>query len=109
MLAFVPPSLLALRWADDVLRFELEPAEDGGPGCVLRLEVTVAEHGKAARDGAGWHVCLDRLCADLADDDTAPISAPAPSWPEVHAVYVEHFGPEAAAVGPPPGMEPPSD
>lgn len=79
MLAFVPPSLLALRWADDVLRFELEPAEDGGPGCVLRLEVTVAEHGKAARDGAGWHVCLDRLCADMADDDTA-ISAPAPSW-----------------------------
>ena len=26
MLAFVPQSLMELRWADDVLRFELEPA-----------------------------------------------------------------------------------
>ncbi len=25
MLAFVPPSLMELRWADDILRFELEP------------------------------------------------------------------------------------
>ena len=58
MLAFVPPSLMELRWADDVLRFELEP---DGAGCILRLTVTFPEHGKAARDAAGWHVCLEQL------------------------------------------------
>ena len=58
MLAFVPPSLMELRWADDVLRFELEA---DGPGCILRLRLTFPEHGKAARDAAGWHVCLERL------------------------------------------------
>ena len=59
MLAFVPPSLLELRWADDVLRFELE--SDGGGETILHLRVTFPEHGKAARDAAGWHVCLERL------------------------------------------------
>lgn len=34
--------------------------------------------GKAARDGAGWHTCLD-------------------------PGYVERFGPEGATVGPPDG------
>jgi len=55
MLAFVPPSLLEFRWAEDVLRFELEPDPDPDPdrassACVLRLTVTFPEHGKAARD-----------------------------------------------------------
>ena len=27
MLAFVPPSLMELRWADDVLRFEIDRAD----------------------------------------------------------------------------------
>ena len=31
MLAFEPPSLMELRWADDVVRFELEP--DGRAAC----------------------------------------------------------------------------
>ena len=53
MLASVPPSLLELRWGDDILRFELEP---DGAGCTLRLRVTFPVHGKAARDAAGWHV-----------------------------------------------------
>jgi len=58
MLAYDPPSLMELRWADDILRFELEP---DGPGCILRLTVTFPEYGKAARDAAGWHVCLEQL------------------------------------------------
>ena len=58
MRAFEPPSLMELRWADDVLRFELE-AE--GSGCVLSLTVSFSEYGKAARDATGWHVCLEQL------------------------------------------------
>ena len=98
MLAFVPPALMELRWADDVLRFELRPDQgEGRTGCILALTVTVTEFGKAARDAAGWHVCLERLVAS--SDGTAP---PGPErWRELHRTYVERFGPEASTIGPP--------
>lgn len=92
---FEPPAALELSWGDDVLRFELEPA--GGAETVLTLVVTMAEPGKAARDGAGWHVCLDDLEADLAGRDAEP----ADRWREVNSVYIARFGPEASTVGPP--------
>ena len=79
MLAFDPPSLMELRWADDVLRFEIEP---DGSGCILRLTVTFPEHGKAARDAAGWQVCLERLGHAL--DGSAPPWQPGERWRVVH-------------------------
>ncbi len=97
MLAFDPPTLMELRWGDDVLRFELVP---DGAGSVLVLTVTLPEHGKAARDGAGWHVCLDQL--EHVCDGTALPFEPPDRWREVHRVYVERLGPEASAIGPPP-------
>ncbi len=96
MLAFAPPSLMELRWADDVLRFELEPDP---PGCILRLTVTFPEYGKAARDAAGWHVCLEQLVA--ACDGTDLAWQPPDRWRVVHRGYVERLGPEASAIGPP--------
>ncbi len=100
MLAFVPPSLMELRWADDVLRFELEPGSDpASSACILRLTVTFPEHGKAARDAAGWHVCLEQLGA--ACDGTALPWLPPERWRVVHLGYVERFGPGASAIGPP--------
>ena len=96
MLAFEPPSLMELRWADDVLRFELEP---DGNGCVLRLGVTFGEHGKAARDGAGWHVCLEQL-AHVCDGTELPWTPP-DRWRVVHRGYVDQLGPEASVLGPP--------
>jgi hypothetical protein len=60
---------------------------------------TFGELGKAARDAAGWHECLDRLGDDL---DAGRLSfTPGQRWSEVHPRYVEEFGPEAAALGPP--------
>ena len=92
MLAYEPPSLLELRWGDDVLRLELRPE---GDGTVLTLLDILYDRGKGARDAAGWHVCLDKLAAHLggADSQTA--------WQDVHDDYVERFGPEAATIGPP--------
>jgi uncharacterized protein YndB with AHSA1/START domain len=58
--AFDPPRSFAFYWGDDHLRFELEPV-DGGLACLLRLTVILDSRDKAARDAAGWHVCLDRL------------------------------------------------
>src|SRR5436190_19411329 len=50
--------LLEFRWGSDRVRFELQP---DGDGTLFTLLDTIDELGKAARDGAGWHVCLDDL------------------------------------------------
>jgi uncharacterized protein YndB with AHSA1/START domain len=53
-----PPRLLAYWWGTEHLRFELEP---DGDGTLLRLTHVLSSPDQAARDAAGWHVCLDRL------------------------------------------------
>ena len=57
---FDPPRLFAFYWGEDHLRFELEP-DGGADACTLSLTVQLETREKAARDAAGWHVCLDRL------------------------------------------------
>jgi uncharacterized protein YndB with AHSA1/START domain len=96
MLAYEPPSLMEFRWGTDIVRLELRPSEEG---TVLTLLDTLDERGKAARDGAGWHVCLDGLAAHLGGEPGAHEAMGA--WKDVHPGYVERFGPEAATIGPP--------
>ena len=100
MLAFQPPTLMELQWGPDTIRIELE-ANDGGT--LLRLLDTLEARGKGARDGAGWHVCLASLSAYLEGMSTAREVMGA--WHEVHPHYVESFGPEAATIGPPAGLD----
>jgi uncharacterized protein YndB with AHSA1/START domain len=99
MLAYEPESFMELRWGPDILRLELRTVEDGTE---LTLLDTLEERGKAARDGAGWHVCLDALEASLRGEPEA--RGQMEVWREVHQHYVEQFGPEAATIGPPEGM-----
>jgi uncharacterized protein YndB with AHSA1/START domain len=96
MLAFEPESVMELRWGPDVIRIELQPLSQG---TVLTLLDTLEERGKAARDGAGWHTCLDALEAALGGQDD--VRSKLGDWAEVHEHYVESFGPEAATIGPP--------
>jgi hypothetical protein len=100
MLVFEPPSVMELRWADDVLRFELSAEETGS---VLELTVTFPELGKAARDAAGWHVCLERLAHGV--DATVPPWDPHERWRAVHSHYAERLGSDASTIGPPREME----
>jgi uncharacterized protein YndB with AHSA1/START domain len=95
MVAFDPPRLMELRWGDDVLRFEIDAH---GGASVLTLTVTFEELGKVARDGAGWHACLDLLGCVVAGQ-VAPWTS-AERWKEVHDTYVERFGAEASTIGP---------
>ena len=99
MLEFDPPRAMAFTWGGDILRLELE-AE--GRGTRLTLTDTFDDLGKAARDAAGWHECLDRLAGNLAGR-----AQPAwgQRWREVHPWYVQTFGPRADTVGPPQGSE----
>ena len=97
MLVFDPPSVMEFTWGTDLLRIEL--AADGAE-TVLTLTDTFDDVGKAARDAAGWHECLDLLVSDL--DGTPPL-AQGDTWLRVHPVYVSTLGPEASTIGPPPG------
>jgi hypothetical protein len=96
MVAFEPPRLMELRWGTDLLRFELRP---DGPGTLLVFTDTLDELGKAARDGAGWHECLDRLARQL---DREPQPEWGDGWVELNERYVADLGPQASTVGPPP-------
>jgi uncharacterized protein YndB with AHSA1/START domain len=51
------PSVLAFSWGDEVLRFELTPQDRG----TLLVLIDELPPGAAARNAAGWDVCLDRL------------------------------------------------
>ena len=90
--------VLEFRWGTDLVRFELEP---DGDGTQLTLLDTLEAVGKAARDGAGWHVCLDELERRL--DGKRGGGSTSDQWREVHPHYVDDFGPEAATIGPPEG------
>jgi uncharacterized protein YndB with AHSA1/START domain len=58
VLAWDPPHRFAFQWGDDELQLTLTPVEDG---CRLELVDFLAENGAAARNAAGWEVCLDQL------------------------------------------------
>jgi uncharacterized protein YndB with AHSA1/START domain len=85
-----PPKLLVYTWGDDVLRWEIVPA---GDGCRLLFSQTIAEDGLsggragAARNAAGWDVCLARLSARLDGE-----ACGGPEWFPLFEGYVERFG-----------------
>lgn len=93
-----PPRRLVFSWGEDELEFELEPTEDR-KGCLLRFAVALDDREKAARDGAGWHVCLDRLELGLTQTPTdAPGSEPTNEWREHYEEYRRRGFPATAAL-----------
>jgi uncharacterized protein YndB with AHSA1/START domain len=100
MTAYEPPSLMELRWGSDLLRLELRAVEQGTE---LTLLDTLDALGKAARDGTGWHTCLDALQAALAGRGDAREELA--RWEELHPDYIERFGPSAATIGVPEEVE----
>jgi uncharacterized protein YndB with AHSA1/START domain len=97
MVDFDAPRALELEWGGgERLRLEVRP---DGAGSVLTLLNTFDEHGKAARDGAGWHACLDALAERL--DGAAAPDAPEDRWARLHDAYRARFGPAASTIGPP--------
>ena len=101
LLAFEPPHLIEFRWGTDVIRIELQSID--AETTTLTLLDTLDERGKAARDGTGWHNCLDALDRALDGDEDAREELN--RWSELHDRYVERFGPEAAAIGVPPEFD----
>ena len=94
---FDPPRRLAFTWGEDHLDFELEPlpAEDA---CVLRLTVLLDSREKASRDGAGWHVCLDRLERLLRGEGGPAVTGASEGWRELYDEYQRRGVPAGAAI-----------
>lgn len=88
VLEWDPPRVFAFRWNQDVLRIELA-AE--GDGTRLVFSQTLVGRGEAARNGAGWHLCLDALATHLG----APPAA-REEWPDLFVDYVRGMGPPLA-------------
>lgn len=95
VIAADPPRMLEFRWGTDIIR--LEVAADPR-GATLTLLDTIDQQGKAARDAAGWHVCLDALEDHLAGKPSSPDSG---DWKTLNVGYIGRFGPEASTIGPP--------
>ncbi len=104
MIAYDEPRLMEFMWGPDRIRIELEPTNAESSATRLTLYDTLDERGKAARDAAGWHVCLDDLEATLSEQPPE-LRPESNDWKSVHPEYVRRFGPEGATIGPPEGFE----
>lgn len=95
--AFDPPRRFAFTWGEDHLDFELEdlPGEDA---CVLRLTVLLDSRDKASRDGAGWHVCLDRLGRLVGGEDGPAVTGASEQWRELYDEYQRRGVPAGAEI-----------
>ena len=88
------PRVLSFTWGDETLRIELTPASDGGTHLVFTDELAP---GIAARNAAGWDVCLDRLAGKAPDDAEWK-----PRFDHYVAAFKPALGPQE---GPPGGVE----
>ncbi|MFI6273792.1 SRPBCC family protein [Streptomyces sp. NPDC050988] len=101
VLAVDAPRHLSFSWGGDELHFDLEELDDKRTRFTL-TNVLEAEN-TAARNGAGWEVCLSALDAHArgASFGGPHAGADAP-WQEVYRAYVEAGVPSGAPV---PGLD----
>lgn len=86
------PRLLVYTWGEETLRFELTPLDDGGTRLVMTDEL---DGGIAARNAAGWHVCLEMLAGNSPEKG---------AWKPLFDRYTAMFEPELGPQqGPPSG------
>lgn len=95
VLEWDPPRRVRFTWGTDTIGFELSPAPGGGTTFVLTEELGASI---AARNAAGWEVCLDRLEHGAAAEPWAPRFA------RYSAAFEPVLGPQE---GPPAGVADP--
>ena len=101
ILVFDPPRRFVFTWSGDELHFELQPV--GERDCRLTLINVLDARDTAARNAAGWSVCLAELdkhiAGALAD---GPHSDTAEPWQPYYDAYVADGMPSGAAI---PGVD----
>jgi uncharacterized protein YndB with AHSA1/START domain len=97
ILTYDPPRHLAFTWGQDALYFDLEPV--GNEHCRLTLINILEDRTTAARNAAGWSVCLGEL-DKLIEGRRAegPHSAGAEPWQGYYETYIASGMPSGAAI-----------
>ena len=88
VLVYDPPKVFSFTWGGELLRFELVPE---GAGTLLVFTQLLSHQSVAARNGSGWHACLDALgrLLDAPGSKAADIGGLV-----LYQRYVERLGPE---------------
>jgi uncharacterized protein YndB with AHSA1/START domain len=91
-----PPHHLAFTWGDDELHFDLETV---GGQCRFTLTNVLQEANAAARNAAGWSVCLGELDKHMAGQPAdGPHSQSAEPWQPLYDAYRAAGLPSGAAI-----------
>ncbi|MDQ0271434.1 SRPBCC family protein [Cytobacillus purgationiresistens] len=77
-------SVLEYTWAEDIVRFELYPDDNGCRLVMIEKIKTITSH--TPRDLAGWHVCLEVIQALL---DGRTIESREDEWKKWYDKYVQ--------------------
>ena len=97
VLACDPPRHLAFTWAGDELRFDLEVVDAGQ--CRLTLTNVLQNRDAAARNAAGWSVCLGELDKHVAGEHPdGPHSEGAQPWQPSSEAHIAAGMPSGAAI-----------
>jgi uncharacterized protein YndB with AHSA1/START domain len=97
MLAFDPPHRLAFSWGGDELHIELTSIDD--TTCSFTLLNVLESRDAAARNAAGWSVCLAELTKTLSGVATeGPHGETAQPWRTHYEAYVAAGLPSGAAI-----------
>ncbi len=91
------PRLLEFRWGTSLLRCEM--VADGN-GCQMSFSETLDDPSEAARNAAGWEMCLENLAQLL--DGEAPDEFAWEIWQTKFEGYVKKFEAEAGPQQGPP-------
>lgn len=97
VLEYDPPRRCAFTWGDDEVHLAVEQGPDGGS--VLTLTNVLDARDAAARNAAGWTVCLDELAAALDGGGSGgPHADGATPWRPLYDAHVAAGLPHGAAI-----------
>lgn len=91
VVVYDPPKVFSFTWGGELLRLELVP---DGAGTLLVFTQLLSHQSVAARNGSGWHACLDALghLLEAPGAEAGDIDGLA-----LYQRYVERLGPELGA------------
>lgn len=97
VLVYEPPRQLAFTWESDELHFTLEPVGEGH--CRLTLINVLSDRSAAARNAAGWSVCLAELDKTIAGQPgDGPHSPTAVPWQPLYQAHIAAGLPSGAPI-----------
>jgi uncharacterized protein YndB with AHSA1/START domain len=97
VLEYDPPRLLAFTWGDGEVHIALEPV--GENRCRFVLTNVLTSDDEAARNAAGWDVCLAELDKVVHGEEAqGPHALPVSEWQATYESYVRSGMPSGAPI-----------